>query len=264
MVNGPLSVAIGVPAYRNQVHTGLVIQMANMSVYATVNKLHMILLFVDSSSLDWCRNRLLYDAVRSGCEWCLMVDSDTYHPRADWIYRMLDEGNRRRAAVIAAPVKMRNRPGYNVQIQTDGGPARYLDVAEIKDTLVSVTHIGTALFAIRCGWIVRHWPEGPWFQTTQIVTARGPEKLGEDFGFCRGVAKRGGTVICDGRIEAAHAHATNETELIVRHCGGELLEATPDLWQPDPDHDPFGDELMELWGGQKAPPDVAHPDGATA
>lgn len=251
MASDPLSVAICIPAYRNQVHNGLLIQIANMSVYTTVNKLRAHILFADSSSLDWSRNRLLYDAVRSGDEWCLFCDADTYHPRADWIFRMLEEGNRRRVAVIAGPVKMRNRPGYNVQVEQADGTVRNLTEDEVKDKVQPVRHIGTAMMAIRCGWIVKNWPSGPWFQTTQVMTPRGPEKLGEDYTFCRGVAKRGGEVWCDGRLEPSHAHATSETELIVQHFGGEVIEATPDMWQPDPDRDPYGDEAVELWTGAR-------------
>lgn len=251
----PLSVALSIPAYRKQVGTGLLVQVQNMTAYALVRRLRSVTLFADSSSLDWCRNRLLFDAVKHDSEWCLMTDADTCCTHADQIYRMLDEGNRRRAAVIGAPVKMRGRPGFNVQVQTADHVLRYLTPEELAGKVLPVTHIGTALFAIRCGWIVRNWWPGPWFQTTQILDENGPQKLGEDFTFCRAVARRGGLVLADGRVSTDHVHLTSESFMAVEG-GPEWIAANPDCWKPGLEtRDPMGDEAVDLWGGQKVAPE---------
>lgn len=234
----PLSLAVGIPAYRNYVHSGVLYQVANLAVWATTNRRKVTLNTANSCSLDWSRNMLLHAAIKQECAWCLMLDVDTYLPDAGVLERMLRTANGSGAAVIAAPVPMRNRPGYNVQIRNDAGLVRYATIGEVDGNVLDVAHVGTAFMAINCGWIIKNWPHvapgdlsgSMWFQTIQTWAHDGvdlPAKTGEDFAFCAGVAKRGGRILCDGRVKPAHAEATSETAVLVEHLGASLTTSDP-------------------------------------
>jgi len=241
MVKRPMSVGVGVAAYRNTVHMGVVLQLCAMGVYATVHKLVVHINSVNSSSLDWARNMLLFQAVQQRADWCLFIDADTYLPKPELVFGMMAEGLRRNAAVIAAPVQMRGRDGFNVQVKNSDGSVRYLTEPEFRGQVIPVVHIGTAMMAIRCAWINDHWPwqaiqtgiDPAWFVTGQkiaeVATDKGPRvlpvKVGEDFAFCDGVLARGGSVLCDGRCAPAHAEATSETAVFVEHLGADIVAA---------------------------------------
>jgi hypothetical protein len=72
--------------------------------------------------------------------------------------------------------------------------------------VVEVSRIGTGIMAVNLGWLREHWPESPWFSSTLTHGEKGPQKLGEDYGFCNSVRLRGGAVYCDGRVVTVHAH----------------------------------------------------------
>lgn len=164
-----------------------------------------------SCSIDWSRNWFLTAALEAGSDWLLMCDADTWHgnmpgrptvtnPAGD-ILRMLETGAERQAAVIAAPVRMRGRAGYNVFAA--GEAPHIVEPTEWAGRVVEVDRIGTAFMAISCAWIRACWPEQPWFLTQQLPGPK-PKKIGEDVNFCDGVRARGGVILADGRYEPNH------------------------------------------------------------
>lgn len=138
---------------------------------------------------------LLHSALKDGSDWLLMMDSDTYHRDAGDLFKMIEHGALERAAVIAAPVLIRNGQGHNVK----GG-------FDFEGKVKEVERIGTACMAINCCWIRDHWADQPWFATMHKC-GDVPSKVGEDVFFCDGVRERGGTVLGYGKFEPTHVGA---------------------------------------------------------
>lgn len=204
-----MKLAIGVPGYGGRVHFGHVLQASQlMWAWASAKLPPPLVVTVDTCSIDKARNTLVAHARDAKCDWLLMCDADTYYPVPKAIAQMLATGEQRGAAVIGAPVKMRNRPGYNV------GRGAYengnLAEDEFKGAVVEVDRIGTAFTAIRLGWLVKNWPMSPWFKFDHLEAYK-PSAMGEDYWFCKGVRERGGLILADGRFEPAHVGATDET-----------------------------------------------------
>lgn len=223
-----LSVAVCVPAYRQVVHIGAVYQMAAMVTWTSVNKYPLFLHFADSSHLDWARNMLLWSALKSGADWCLFSDADTSTTDMAALYRMLEDGNRQRAAVVSSPIKMRNRPGYNVVMEVGTERQRLATTEEIQGKIIPVDRIGTGLMAVSLGWLVKNWPPGgdPWFAVEHVggTFTKPPERVGEDYHFCDGVRKRGGVILADGRFEPEHLHETSDV-LALANVGIEMIQS---------------------------------------
>lgn len=206
IISGRIRIAIGTPCYRRSVDMRHIEQALKLMAACTpASGFEFIgVTQTDSCNLDWSRNSLLTFAIENRCDWLLMVDADTYHVGAADTLRMIGEADRARAAVAAAPVKMRRRSdGYNVR-RVEGGEVRIFE--DWRGKLVEVDAVGTAFMAISCRWIVEHWREQPWFLTRHLPGPK-PERLGEDVCFCLGVRERGGVVLCDGRFEPHHEGA---------------------------------------------------------
>lgn len=194
------------PAYRSQVHAGHMFQLASLHrLSGPENQLDVG--WVDCCFLDLARNHLLHAALGREAHWALMCDADTYIMDGKPIVNMINTGEEIGAAVIAAPVRLRGRPSFNAQIGKD-----YIE--KNPGTIQKVDRIGTAFMAINCRWLQANWPKHPWFESRIIEAPDGsgrPDKMSEDFEFCDGVTRRGGTVYMDGRFEPAHAGITTET-----------------------------------------------------
>jgi len=208
-----IRLAYAVPAYRRQVDVGHIQQA--MALGATMLALRdkwklAGFYFTDSCSIDWSRNQILHHACAAGADWLLTCDADTFHGvlpgetagrnNALDILSMIDHGEQYAAAVIAAPVPLRNRTGYNVIDKED---KRLLSLDEFRGKVISVDRIGTAFMAINCGWIRAAWPRQPWFVTQQLEGEE-PAKIGEDISFCDGVRARGGEILAYGLFEPKH------------------------------------------------------------
>lgn len=209
----PLRIALGTPAYRRQVDVGHIQQsMALGATLMALSKNYQLagLSFTDTCSIDWARNQIMSQAIRAGADWLLMTDADTFHGplpgetpthnNALDILGMINHGEQYAAAVIAAPVPMRNRPGYNV---FDKDNRRLHDPTVFKGKVIPVDRIGTAFMAINVGWIKDCWPAQPWFVTQQLPGDE-PTKIGEDISFCDGVRARGGEILAYGLFEPKH------------------------------------------------------------
>ena len=208
-MNEPLKLMIGVPAYRGQVHYGHIMQMMSMcSVTFAARGLLSLrgITCPESCSIDWSRNQILHYALKDGSDWVLMCDADTYHTNAADLVRMIEEARIKGAAVVASPVKMRGRAGYNVFTAGDASEKRIVPSDEFAGKVLEVDRIGTACMAVNCGWIRDRWADQPWF-VTQHLPGVAPSKVGEDVAFCDGVRSRGGVILADGRFEPRHIGA---------------------------------------------------------
>lgn len=201
-----MQIALCIPAYRRQVDVGHVGQALNLAAaLLRSNKHRMDFLTTESCSIEWSRNQLLHKATKRGADWALMLDADTFHARAEDTIRMIETGAERSSAVIASPVRMRGREGYNV-FEVGNDSVKFADPSTWKGTVTPVHRIGTAFFAINCKWIKDHWPNQPWFLTQQLEGEE-PRKIGEDVTFCDVVRSRGGVILADGRFEPVHVGA---------------------------------------------------------
>jgi hypothetical protein len=206
-----MRIAYGIPCYRQNVNIGHVAQGIAMRQVADHFGAPLMLTWADSCSLAWSRNHMLWWSIKQGVTWLLTSDADTYHMKPGDIAGMLAEGVKRDAAVIAAPVRMRNRGGFNLaKVDAEGEEHPYAE-DEFKGKTLEVDQIGTGFMAINCEWVKRCMPE-PWFEMHQVPSTdlSPPGWNGEDYHFCRGVKARGGLILADGRFEPTHMGASSE------------------------------------------------------
>lgn len=160
--------------------------------------------FLDAAVMDECnlarvRNALVKHSLVAS-DWLLMLDADTTVENAESLVDMVFEGERLGAAAIAAPVRHRAVDAWNVQ--DDRWDA--ITPEEFRDRVIAVGSIGAACMAISVEWLLKHWPSenpDPWFQFRHL---RDNMWKGEDLAFCEGVRRRGGQVLCDGRVRTVH------------------------------------------------------------
>lgn len=202
-----MRLAVGIPAYGGRVSAGHILQAGQLAYAWCQAKLPpAIYIHTDTCAVDKARNLLIAKARDAKCDWLLMCDADTYYPVPAAIAAMIHEAGVRGAAAIAAPVRMRKRTdGFNVK----RGDA-LLSADDFRGRVLEVDGIGTAFMAVNLGWLAKEWPVSPWFQFVHHEGYQ-PRTTGEDYAFCEGVKKRGGTILADGRFEPAHVGATDES-----------------------------------------------------
>lgn len=207
-----MKLAIGYPAYREQVHIGHTFQAAQMaSLWAGLKQQPPNMIYVDSAFIDKARNLLIAQALTMRCDWILQCDADTYYTNPVHIARMLADGEARRAAVIGAAVRMRKREAelFNVAHAPAFEPLTREQLG--TETVIEVDRIGGAFTAINLGWLRDHWQDSPWFMV-QHAEGPMPKTVGEDCWFSDGVRRRGGIILVDPRFEPVHVGAgANET-----------------------------------------------------
>lgn len=206
-----IRLAVGIPAYGGRVSAGHMLQAGQLSwAWCRAGLPAPYFITVDSAGVDKARNILVAKARDANADWLLMCDADTYYPLPQAIFEMVQEGQKRGAAVIGAPVKMRRRDGYNV---TRGKAFELIPKDEFQGRVLDVDRIGSAFTAINLQWLKNEWSDSPWF-VFEHKPGRTPECIGEDYWFCAGVRDRGGTILADGRFEPVHVEAVNEAGML--------------------------------------------------
>lgn len=177
---------------------------------------------ISSCSIARNRNRFLFNALRltltprgqngtagapTPADYLLMVDADTSSDNAKAILQMLTACDGEGAAVISAPV-LRRDGRYNQIVEHDG-KMLYADPAKFMGKVVPVRRAGGAFMALNLAWFREHWgtwdPEDPWFHMKPATEPSGePTDLAEDYVLCDGIAKRGGKLLLDARLEPYH------------------------------------------------------------
>jgi hypothetical protein len=200
-----IKLAVGLPAYRSQLHASHAYMWTSFG-RATVD--HPAVELVSFQAVDVCgvgkaRNTLLREAMSDKADWLLMCDSDNYllpsqdgPDVGDVMLRMIVTGEEASAAVIAAPsyARTQERPNYFADLDGKIGADREVFEAE---------RVGGGMMAVNVRWMVKHWPDPPWFVPRYMP---GPDLpvLGEDWTFCEGVHNREGLILCDGRAWLGH------------------------------------------------------------
>ena len=188
------------------------------------------------NGIDLCRNTIVYDAMQAGCDWVLMIDSDTFHrttgdngvcdaigdagvdiiqmvrdadrgqyPHWDGekhVLTPIEMGDRNGIALIGAPVRGRGVGDTGVCVQLSDGSQFPLE--QLAGKLTHVWRIGGACIAVNLKWLREYWPKGPWFEMEHNYEGRPKNARGEDYAICDGIWKRKGVVICDGRFVPSH------------------------------------------------------------
>jgi hypothetical protein len=225
----PLKIGIGLPVYGGKLDVGHATMWFGLGAQmaATEGRFELAMFTnYDINGIDMCRNVILYDAIENGCDWCLMVDADTFHGGtgdavgdvgADILQMILDGERWGSCGLIGAPVHGRQVVGEvpicvftiqdSVHVRTKLG--------EVAGKVSPVARIGAAFVALNCNWFRENWKTAPWFtMVNDYVTPQAKNatqqhqlpftRLGEDYFVCDGIRSRGGVVLCDGRFVPEH------------------------------------------------------------
>lgn len=183
-------IALAIPAYKQTVHIGAALALAQDNATALSLGWRPMMLWTDCNSIEIARNLIVKQALDAGARMLLMCDSDTF-PIGGGLESMWQAMQDTSAAVVGAAVPVRNGESMNCEPAQPG---------EVYDGVV-----GTGYMLIDL-WRLRDLPR-PWF--TVELSADGTEKaVGSDIGFCRRVLEHGQRVIVNYRQPMAHAETS--------------------------------------------------------
>src|SRR5271156_4254643 len=103
----PLKLAIGIPAYKSQVHVGHTKMWLGLGydLFRRADLIHLKgFIHMDVCGVDRARNFILAHAMTLDADWVLMVDSDTWVEHGSSLIRMIYQGNQMGATIVGAPV----------------------------------------------------------------------------------------------------------------------------------------------------------------
>lgn len=182
-------IALSVPAYKQSVHIGAALALAQDRAAAASLGWRPLMLWTDCNSIEVARNIIVREAERAGARLLLMMDSDTFPTRPEGgIESMWQAMQETGAAVVGAAVPIRNGDGMNCE------PAR---PGEVYEGVVGTGYMLIDLFKLR------DVPK-PWFRC--VLNDDGTEKtVGSDIGFCRLVQEHGHRVVVNFALPMAHA-----------------------------------------------------------
>lgn len=200
-----IKLAVGIPAYRGAITSRQVSMWITFGKrLATVHpdELQLMTVFdVDTCGVDRARNYCLAQAMASGADCLLMIDSDTWvdtlgvDAAGMQLVRMITAGRARGAAIIGAPVMRRlgvldTTPA--VYMQLPDGKYRAVQPSEMPSHGVAeVDAIGAACVAID-------------LRKIGDAVYRFTDEHSEDLEFCRQVKKAGGVILVDTRVQTSH------------------------------------------------------------
>jgi len=211
-----VKIGIGLPAYGSRVfvnHDRMMLSFGH--ALGTHGDRFVLQHFaaLDVPDVAVVRNFLTQAALDAGCDWLLMIDSDTWEEDGYHLLQMISTGEKEKAAVIAAPVKRRDGI-YNYLVKEGEEWLQSRDV-RVASAVFPVSRIGTAMWAMNLNWL-RSQPDFPlpWFQKIYYSPKPGErvncdDFMGEDYFFCDAVNKCGGKILCDSRFLPKHATGAN-------------------------------------------------------
>ena len=194
----PIKLAVGIPAYRSQVHIGVARTMLSLGHALVVMQPGQFefqgFIDMDVCGVDRARNFLIAHAMKLDADWLLMIDSDTWVDKAHPLLRMIGEGHHLGATIIGAPVFRRviENEAFNVVRWKDGSLVPINCYSVSKREPFQVDGIGAAIMAMNL-----HLIGEAAFKFT--------DKLSEDLDFCDQIRTMGGTIWCDPRVTTYHA-----------------------------------------------------------
>jgi hypothetical protein len=183
-------IALAVPAYKQSVHIGTALGLAQDNATALSLGWRSLMLWSDCNNIEIARNLIVKQAIEAGARLLLMCDSDTF-PVGGGLSSMWQAMQDTGAAVVGAAVPIRNGDGMNCEPAQPG---------EVYDGVVGTGYMLIDLVKLR------DLP-APWFVCE--LDATGTEKaVGSDIGFCRRVQSAGRRVVVNYALPMAHAETS--------------------------------------------------------
>lgn len=180
-------IALAIPAYKQQVHIGAALALAQDNAFALSQGWRPLLLWTDCNSIEVARNLIVKQATDAGARLLLMMDSDTF-PVESGLASMWQAMQETSAAVVGAAVPVRNGDGMNCE------PAR---PGEVYEGVVGTGYMLVDLIKLRDLAM-------PWFRVE--LSDDGTKKaVGSDIAFCRRVQEHGQRVVVNFATPMAHA-----------------------------------------------------------
>lgn len=211
-----MKIGIGIPAYRSIVDMNHVQQWLMLGAALPSTDIDLVFVqYADVCGIERARNRLTLFALdcQPAVDWLIMCDADNYllprreHPHVgEALLGMVAAGAEDKdCAMIGAPVFSRdaNRPRSNAR-RFIAGDWRTVSADDLAGQVIEVDRLGTGLVAVNIAWLREKWPEPPWFQSIYLP-GRELAHIGEDDWFCDEAKKRGGEILCDGRLYPTHS-----------------------------------------------------------
>jgi hypothetical protein len=184
---GRVIICIAVPAYKQTVHIGTALALAQDNATALSLGWKPMLLWTDCNSIEVARNLIVKQATEAGARLLLMCDSDTF-PVGGGLESMWQAMQDTGAAVVGAAVPVRGGESMNCEPAKPG---------EVYEGVVGTGYVLIDLVKLR------NMPR-PWFRVE--INEDGTEKtVGSDIGFCRDVQSTGQRVVVNYRQQMAHA-----------------------------------------------------------
>jgi hypothetical protein len=192
-----------IPAYNEQVHTGVLHQARREAVAAFANKADVMSWTQHSCDLIANRNQALYKGLTMGLDYLFMQDADVFsEAREGVIGKMIAVAEDNDATLVGAAVLCRtNPPRMNV---SPWGP-------ECAGRVFEAEKLGSGMILINLAK-VREWYEdyeGPCFQRHYEDGRCVTPLVGSDVFFCYVVRDHGGRVVCDASIPTVHVNGVH-------------------------------------------------------
>jgi hypothetical protein len=205
-MNGKIILGVGLPAYGAKVAMWQVDMWMQLGFALATSETRFELRAtpkLDVCGVDVARNRLVEEAIVTGCDWLLLVDADTWHDEPGCGYDLLqmvsDADRAGDVGIVAAPVPRRDPNNTDYMIY-DNFP-HHMDQKLFDGKLVECETVATALCALNINFIKKRLTP-PWF--TFEWTGGTTRFTSEDVLFCRKVLVADGKVMVDGRFRAKH------------------------------------------------------------
>lgn len=200
-----LKLAIGTPAYRGEIASSQMLMY--MQLGAALARLKdkgemepVMISNVDVCGVERARNLLVAYAMKSGADWLLMIDSDTWAEQGSELARMILEAPE--CAMVGAAVRTRGHPGLNVY-RWDQNDRKHFQIG-LSSSLQNrgipnyqeVDAIGGAIIALnllRIGSLDFRW-----------LYREDGTTMSEDLYFCRRLREHNQRIFVDVRVRTLH------------------------------------------------------------
>lgn len=191
-----MKIYLGIPAYANQIHAGIVPGI--LQLYSDL-KAHGDTLefeYISTALVSFSRNYLMEQAKDS--DFVLMWDADV-QVITSFIYRWLELA--KDAQVIGLLTRIKSRDGHEYACGNKVGVAGKYERMKVKpEKPVEVDFIAGGIHLLDNKWMRDNLVQ-PFYQITDLP---GPSIIPEDWSLCDKVKAAGGKIMVDPLVEAVH------------------------------------------------------------
>ncbi len=193
-----------IPAYNEQVHTGVMRQACREAVGAYSSGVDMARWTQHSCDLIANRNQAMNKALMSGLDFLFMQDADVYSEAPSGVIgQLIKVALDTKATLVGAPVWCRtDPPRMNIAPW---------DESACPGQVFEVEKMGSGMILIDLAR-VREWYDeyqGPCFQRVYEDDRAITPQVGSDIYFCKVVRAHGGRIVCDARIPTVHINGVH-------------------------------------------------------